>query len=75
MISLMNMSDIYVEYQVSSNIGGPNVIRVFAQVPRAKIEAYRQAQNTMPLATLILPIVIRAACPVEIPPPSLAEFG
>jgi hypothetical protein len=45
MIRLMNMSDIYVEYQVSSTTGSPNVIRVFAKVPRAKIEAYRQAQN------------------------------
>lgn len=41
----LNMSDIYVEYRVSSTTGSPNVIRVFAKVPRAKIEAYRQAQN------------------------------
>jgi hypothetical protein len=41
----MNMSDVYVEYRVSSTTGSPNVIRVFAKVPRAKIEAYRQAQN------------------------------
>jgi len=45
MIRLMNMSDVYVEYKVSSTTGSPNVIRVFAKVPRAKIEAYRQAQN------------------------------
>jgi hypothetical protein len=45
MIRLMNMSDVYVEYKVSSTTGSPNAIRVFAKVPRAKIEAYRQAQN------------------------------
>ena len=39
------MSDIYVEYEVSSTTGSPNLIRVLARVPRAKIEAYRQAQN------------------------------
>jgi hypothetical protein len=45
MIRLMNMSDIYVEYEVSSTSGSPNVIRVFAKVSRTTIEAYRRAQN------------------------------
>ena len=39
------MSDIYVEYVVLSTTGSPTVIRIFAKVPRGKIEAYRQAQN------------------------------
>ena len=39
------MSDIYVEYVVLSTTGSPTVIRIFAKVPRRKIEAYRQAQN------------------------------
>jgi hypothetical protein len=41
----MNMSDIYVEYAVSSTTSNPNVIRIFAKVPRAKIEAHRRAQK------------------------------
>src|SRR5215469_8039799 len=45
MIRLMSMSDIYVEYEVSSTTCSACVIRIFAKVPRAKIEAYRQAQN------------------------------
>jgi hypothetical protein len=45
MIPLRNMSDIYVEYVVLSTTGSPTVIRIFAKVPRGKIEAYRQAQN------------------------------
>jgi hypothetical protein len=45
MIHLMSMSDIYVEYEVSSIADTSNVVRVFTKVPRAKIETYRRAQN------------------------------
>lgn len=39
-----NMSDTYVQYE-ASNSGAHNVLRVFAKVPRAKIEAYRRVHN------------------------------
>jgi hypothetical protein len=38
------MSNIYVQY-VASTSGVHNQLRVFAKVPRAKIEAYRRVHN------------------------------
>jgi hypothetical protein len=42
-----NISDIYVQYEASEPFkgGAPKVLRVFAKVPRAKIEAYRRVRN------------------------------
>jgi len=39
------MPDVYVEYEVSSTTRESNAIRIFAKVPRAKIEAYRRVHN------------------------------
>src|SRR5271165_3398529 len=57
-----------------TNRSSPNVIRIFAKVPRAKIEAYRKAQNDHASSDTDIAYNL-SELSVEIPPPSLPEFG